>query len=96
MDYHPKYKWKPTWPGETGLDGKLLQDFLGLDGTVPVGRIRLEEAGPMKGKWQWNGHGPMKVKRHLPHQGYVATAREASRMAEDYYDRLLEHNGIKR
>lgn len=26
-DYQPKYKWRETWPGETGLDGKQLQDF---------------------------------------------------------------------
>jgi hypothetical protein len=31
----------------------------------------------------------------LPHQGYVATAREASRTVEDYYERLLRHNGMK-
>jgi hypothetical protein len=96
-DYRPKYKWRETWPGETGLDGEPLQDFQGWDGDVSVGRIRLEDAGPMKGKWQWSGHGSQKGirKRLLPHQGYVATAREASRMVEDYYERLLRHNGMK-
>jgi hypothetical protein len=33
--------------------------------------------------------------RLQPHQGFEPTAREASRMAEDYYDRLLEHNGLR-
>ncbi len=94
-EYVPRYKWSETWPGETGLDGKPLQDFLGMDRETPVGRIRLEESGPMKGKWQWSGHGPRVPKRLLTHQGYCATAREASRMAEDYYDKLLEYNKQK-
>ncbi|WP_040674012.1 hypothetical protein [Rhizobium grahamii] len=96
MEYEPKYKWQETWPGEVGLDGKPLQDFQGSDGETPIGRIRLEEAGPMKGKWQWSGHGPRKVKRHLPHQGYSMTAREAARMAEEYYDTLLANNDLRK
>jgi hypothetical protein len=86
--YKPKYRWKETWPGDTGLDGKSLQDFQGWDDKTAVGRIRLEEAGPMQGKWQWSGHGP-EVRRHLPHQGYVDTACEACRMAEEYYEKLM-------
>ena len=94
-DYQPKYKWRETWPGETGLDGKQLQDFQGWDGETPVGRIRLEESGPKRGSWQWSGHGPRVRQRLVPHQGFEQSARDASRMAEDYYDRLLEHNGLK-
>jgi hypothetical protein len=96
-EYRPKYKWRETWPGETGRDGNALQDFQGWDGETPVGRIRLEDAGPMEGKWQWSGHGSRRgiKKRLLPHQGYAATAREASRMVEDYYELLLRHNGMK-
>ena len=97
IEYRPKYKWRETWPGETGRDAKALQDFQGWDGETPVGRIRLEDAGPMEGKWQWSGHGSKRgiKKRLLPHQGYVATARDASRVVEDYYERLLRHNGMK-
>jgi hypothetical protein len=73
-----------------------LQDFQGWDGKVSVGRIRLENAGPKHGQWQWSGHGPEVKERLLPHQGFEPTAREASRMAEDYYDRLIEHNGMPR
>lgn len=46
----------------------------------------------MTGKWQWSGHGPRVRKRLLPHQGYCETARDASRMAEKFYDRLLAAN----
>jgi hypothetical protein len=94
-DYRPKYKWRETWPGETGLDGTPLQDFQGWVGDVPVGRIRLEDAGPMKVTWQWSGHGGRVRQRLTPHQGYAATAREASRMVEDYYERLLRYNGMR-
>jgi len=94
MEYQPKYKWKQTWPGEVGLNGKPLEDFEGWDGKTIIGRIRHEEAGPMKGKWQWNGQGPLRMKRHLPQQGYSASAREASRMAEEYYDTLLRNNRV--
>lgn len=94
--YRPLYPWQPTWPGETGLDGKPLQDFVGIDRGEHIGRIRLEIGGPMGGKWQWSGQGPVRIpKRILPHQGYCATAREASRMVEDYYHRLMWHNGLR-
>ena len=42
-EYKPKYLWKPTWPGQNGLDGKPLQDFQGWHGETPVGRIRPHE-----------------------------------------------------
>ncbi|CDM56309.1 MULTISPECIES: hypothetical protein [Rhizobium] len=93
--YQPKYLWKPTWTGETGLDGKPLQDFQAWDGEVPVGRIRYEDGGPKREKWQWSGHGPEVRERLMPHQGFEPTAREASRMAEEYYDRLMAANGLK-
>ena len=97
IEYRPKYKWRETWPGETGRDAKALQDFQGWDGETPVGRIGLDYAGPMSGMWNWCGPGSKRgiKKRLLPHQGYVATAREASRVVEDYYERLLRHNGMK-
>jgi hypothetical protein len=89
-NYQPKYKWRETWPGEGH------QDFAAWDGETPVGRIRLEESGPMNGRWHWSGNGGPNVKRRLtPNTGYVATAREASRMVEDYYDRLMASNGLK-
>ncbi|WP_245500765.1 hypothetical protein [Rhizobium sp. BK251] len=96
-EYKPKYRWGRTWPGENGLDGKPLQDFIGFDGEVIIGRIRLEDSGPLKGQWQWSGQGPFRgiKKRLLPHQGYAETAREASRMAEDYYHQLLALNGLR-
>ncbi|MDM9647742.1 hypothetical protein [Rhizobium sp. S163] len=94
-EYTPLYPWRPTYPGETGLDGKPLQNFVGLDGDVNIGVIRLEEGGKLNGQWQWNGQGPHVRQRLLPHQGYCATAREAARKVEDYYHRLMRHNGLR-
>lgn len=96
-EYKPKYGWGRTWPGENGLDGRPLQDFIGFDGEVIIGRIRLEDSGPLRGQWQRSGQGPYRgIKRRLlPHQGYSPTAREASRMAKDYCDRLLAQNGLR-
>jgi hypothetical protein len=32
MEWQKKYRWVRTWPGETGLDGKPHEDFVGYDG----------------------------------------------------------------
>ncbi|KQV39910.1 MULTISPECIES: hypothetical protein [unclassified Rhizobium] len=93
--YKPLYHWQPTWPGEKGLHGKPRQDFVGIDREEFIGRIRLEIGGPMNGKWQWSGQGPHLRDRILPHQGYCDTAREASRMVEEYYHRLMRRNGLR-
>jgi len=53
-DNQPQYKWRITWPDEGDADS-WKTDFMGWDGDTPVGRIRLETAGPKKGKWQWSG-----------------------------------------
>lgn len=95
-EYKPLYRWQETWPQDRDRDGNRLRDYVGRDGDITVGRIRFEDAGPMKGKWQWNGGGPiygLRVGRLLPQQGYCETAREASRMVEEYYHRLMRHNG---
>ncbi|CDM62346.1 hypothetical protein LPU83_pLPU83d_0976 (plasmid) [Rhizobium favelukesii] len=63
-------------------------------GETSIGRIRYEAAGSMRETWQWSGHGPKVKERLLPQQGFEPTAREASRMAEDYYDRLTAHNRL--
>jgi hypothetical protein len=84
--YSPRYKWRETWPGE----GK--QDFTGYDGEYVVGRIRLDTTTHGKGgMWQWNGgFGRWIRKRILPQNGWAETAREASRLAEEHYERLKE------
>ncbi len=92
-EYIPLYRWKETWPGESDPAGNPLQDFFGMDGDVIIGRIRLESHGPTANLWQWSGQGGKVRERLLPHQGYEPTAREASRMVEDYYHRLMRHNG---
>lgn len=92
----PKYKWRKTWP-DPGDRDSWETDFQGWDGDIPVGRIRFEPQGPMKDTWQWSGHGPihgLTKARLLPQQGYEKTARLAAAKAEDYYDRLMAHNGL--
>lgn len=87
------YRWRKTWPDEGDRDS-WETDFMGWDGKVPCGRIRLETANLKKGQWMWSGHGPRVPQRLLPHQGYEQTARQAAAKVEDYYVRLLRHNGI--
>lgn len=96
-EYQPLYRWQKTWPDE-GDRASWETDFSGWDGDICVGRIRFETNGKMKDKWQWSGGGPhhgLKNGRILPQQGYVDTPREASRLVEEYYHRLMAHNDMK-
>ena len=77
-----------------GRQRQLATDFCGWDGEIRVGRIRYEPHGPKKDFWQWSGHGGRVGERLTPHQGYVPTAREASRKVEEYYCQLMAHNGM--
>jgi hypothetical protein len=92
-----KYKWRIAWPDAADADS-WKTDFMGWDGDVPVGRIRFEPMGLKKNLWQWSGQGPQRLPkgRLMPQQGYLPAPREAAAAVEDYYDRLLQHNGIKR
>jgi hypothetical protein len=92
--YVPLYKWRETWPGETDHSGEPLRDFIGIDGEMIIGRIRFESHGPTANLWQWSGQGKVRL-RLLPHQGYCQTPREAARMVEDYYHRLMRHNDLR-
>jgi hypothetical protein len=93
-EYQPKYKWRVTWPDQEDA-GSQQTDFSGWDVDIYIGRIRLEPHGLKKGQWQWSGGGPNGVReRLLRHQGFAPTAREASRMVENYYERLMRHNGL--
>jgi hypothetical protein len=87
-----QYEWRVTWPGRGDAESHKT-DFCGWDGEVLIGRIRFEPGGPVKGLWQWSGQGPEVRERLLPHQGYEETARKAAWMVEDYYERLIAHNG---
>jgi hypothetical protein len=91
----PRYRWRKTWPAEADRDS-WKADFQGWDGDIQVGRIRYEANGPKKGFWQWNGHGPVHLPRGRlsPQQGYELDPRVAAVKAEDYYDRLMAHNGL--
>jgi hypothetical protein len=90
-----KYKWRVTWPGPEDADSHKT-DFCGWDGDIRVGRIRLELHSLKKDLWHWAGGGPGHgtPRRLLPHEGFEPTAREAAHKAEDYYERLMAHNGI--
>jgi hypothetical protein len=91
--YEPKYKWRRTKIDDN--DVPTDSDWSGYDGEVVIGRIQLQPHGLKKGQWMWSGKGPRTRKRLLPHQGYEAEGREAMRKVEDYYDRLLAHNGLR-
>lgn len=93
VKYQPLYEWSRTQIDEN--DPPTDFDWVGWDGPHIIGRIRKEIGGPMNGKWQWSGQGPHTRERILPQQGYCSTAREGSRMVEDYYHRLMRHNGLR-
>lgn len=90
--YQPIYRWR-----RTKLDANDIPtdaDWSGYDGEIGIGRVQLQPHGPMKGQWLWSGHGPLRVKRHTPHQGYAQEGREAMRAVEEYYRQLLKLNGL--
>jgi hypothetical protein len=85
-DYQPKYKWHRTQLDENDPPTDL--DWIGMDGVMPIGRIRKETAGPTKGKWRWAGWYP---KTHMgspptPNAGYEATARLATQKVEEFWE----------
>ncbi|MDO9417054.1 hypothetical protein [Pararhizobium sp.] len=87
----PKYKWRVTWPDDPETH---KTDFCGWDGDIGIGRIRFEPHGLKRDTWQWSGHGPKKLRRHTPHQGYEPTARKAAAKVEEYYHQMLANNGM--
>lgn len=89
--YQPLYKWRRTQIDES--DPPSDDDWMGWDGDVPLGRITKQLHGLMRDRWMWSAHGPLTRRRLLPHQGYEANGREAMRMVEDYYHRLMRYNG---
>ncbi len=94
-EYQRRYPWKRTWPGETGLDGKLLEDYVCVIDGENTGRISYQEAGPMKGTWLWNGGHSRKIRATvLPHGGYAPSRAEAVRLVEEHYDRQREAAGL--
>jgi hypothetical protein len=93
MTYQPIYTWRRTKLDEH--DVPTDEDWMGWDGDVPIGRITKQPHGLKKDQWMWSGHGPRVRERVLPHQGYEAEGREAMRMVEEYYHRLMRHNGLR-
>lgn len=85
--YRPKFKWRMTQLDAN--DPPTEFDWIGYDGDGAIGRIRKEMHGPTKGKWQWAGWSPRTYKGSppLPNTGFVATARIAAQMCEEYWER---------
>jgi hypothetical protein len=85
--YQPKYTWKRTQIDAN--DPPTDYDWIGYDGVGAVGRIRKEMNGPTKGKWQWAGWYPRDFKGSppTPNTGWADTARIATQMCEEYWDR---------
>jgi hypothetical protein len=85
--YEPRHLWIRTWPGETGLNGKLLDDFICIVEGEIVGRISAQETGPMRNTYKWDaGHSKRIKVKLLPQGGYADDAREAARFVEEHYD----------
>jgi hypothetical protein len=88
-DYIPRYRWRETWPGEGH------QDYEASDGGTSFGRISLDTVTLKKGQWRWAITFIPWVLIHsgYVHNGWAPTAREASRLVEELYDRLKEMHG---
>ena len=85
-DYQPKYKWHRTQLDEN--DPPRDTDWMGMDGTEYIGRIRKELHGKTKGLWHWAGSWPKSYQGSppLPNAGYQATARLATQKVEEYWE----------
>lgn len=88
-EWQKKYEWKRTWPGELDLNGKPFEDYSCFDGQY-AGRIRLEASNLQKGQWHWAGAypNPMRGSPLMPNAGYCATAAEAAKAVEEYWDAM--------
>jgi hypothetical protein len=89
-DYQPKYQWNRTQLDEN--DPPRDTDWMGMDGDLPIGRIRKELHGPVKGKWQWAAWYPKthKGRPPAPNLGYCATARLATQKVEEFWELCLQ------
>ncbi|MDQ0135686.1 hypothetical protein J2T08_003607 [Neorhizobium galegae] len=96
MNWQKKYRWARTWPGETGLDGKPLEDFAAYDGDQYAGRIRLDHESLKKGQWMWSGAYPKGWKGSpiTPNNGFKPTAAEAAQTVEEYWDAMKKKIGL--
>ncbi len=85
--YLPKYTWTRTQIDKA--DPPTDYDWMGYDGGKPIGRVRKEFHGPIKGKWQWVGWTPKPFHHSppMPNLGYADTARLAVQMSERYWDK---------
>lgn len=85
--YQPRYQWKQTQLDEHDPPTEL--DWCGFDGVGYVGRIRKETAGKTEGLWHWAGSIPRTFRGSppTPNQGYCDTARQATQMVEEYWER---------
>jgi hypothetical protein len=90
MPYSPRYTWRQTKLDER--DTATKYDWCGYDGDQYIGRIWKEFGGPMKGKWHWAGSYPKALKGAppTPNAGFVDSARLATKMVEEYWDRCFE------
>jgi hypothetical protein len=88
-----KYRWTRTWPGETGIDGKPHEDYVGYDGDQNIGRIYQDLQTLKAGQWRWCAQWPRGLSPVMPHNGWLPTAGEAARRVEEYWDRIRERAG---
>jgi hypothetical protein len=86
MEWQKKYRWRRTWGKETGLNGKLLEDYQAFDGDVEIGRIYLDQQTLKAGRYYWAIQYPKGGKPFLPNFGWETTAAEAAKVVEDLWD----------
>jgi len=91
--YQLLYTWRGTKIDEN--DDPTDLDWLGYDGEIIIGRIRMESGGPNNGQWRWSGLGPHVHQRLTPQQGFEAEPRKAMRKVEEYYHMLMRNNGAR-
>jgi hypothetical protein len=89
-DWTRKYRWRRTWPDELDIDGKPFEDYTAFDIDQYAGRIRLDRESLKKGEWRWAGNIPPAFRGTpiMPISGYSATAADAAKAVEDYWDAM--------
>lgn len=82
MTWQRKYDWRLTWPGED------RKDWIAVHDRLTIGRIHLDVTSPKAGTYLWAGNCSCwwGFERPLPDRGWEATAAEAAKRVEDWYD----------
>jgi hypothetical protein len=83
---HLTLRWRHTWPDQ---EDDFAAEAPGYDGSV--GRIYLQEAGPLQGQWEWSmtAHA-YDILRDASMHGVARSARTAAKEVEDCWFRAIK------